>query len=81
MVYHHDPRSGCPSPIMNVTINNVAQGIVFINERPPGYTSNCLGDYWHYTGIGICDVKVMGKHFMQIIHFITRKENKLIAFS
>lgn len=60
LIYRHDPMSGCPSPIMNVTVNNVTQGIVFINERPPEYTSNCDGDNLQYTGIGLCEVKVMG---------------------
>ena len=54
--------SGCPSPIMNVTVNYVAQGIVFINQRPTGYTSNCQGDNTQYVGIDICEVKVMGMH-------------------
>ena len=52
--------SGCPSPIMNVTVNYVTQGIVFINERPEGYTSNCQGDDNMYTGIELCEIKVMG---------------------
>ena len=52
--------SGCPSPIMNVTVNYVTQGILFINERPPGYTSTCRGDQLAYTGIELCEVKVLG---------------------
>ena len=58
---------------MNVTVNNVTQGIVFINERPPGYRSNCPGDDIIYTGIELCEVRVMGKLgfflFFLNIHF------------
>eukprot|EP00105_Crassostrea_gigas_P046180 XP_019930328.1 PREDICTED: cell death abnormality protein 1 isoform X2 [Crassostrea gigas] len=60
LVYHHDPKSGCPTSVMNVTVNNVTQGIAFINTRPPEYTSTCPNDNTVYTGIEICEVKVMG---------------------
>uniref|UniRef100_A0A8B8BYA1 Uncharacterized protein LOC111114367 n=1 Tax=Crassostrea virginica TaxID=6565 RepID=A0A8B8BYA1_CRAVI len=60
LIYRHDPLAGCPSPIMNVTVNKVTQGIVFINERPPGYRSNCQGDNTQYVGIELCEIKVMG---------------------
>ena len=60
LVFHHDPMSGCPSPIMNVTVNDITQGIVFINERPPGYNSTCVGDDLKRTGIELCEIKVMG---------------------
>eukprot|EP00105_Crassostrea_gigas_P005306 XP_011418859.1 PREDICTED: multiple epidermal growth factor-like domains protein 6 [Crassostrea gigas] len=60
LVYHHDPKSGCPSSIMNITINNLTQGITYINTRPQGYTSNCIGDNEMYTGIEICEIRVMG---------------------
>lgn len=63
LVLYHNPMSGCPSPIMNVTVNNVTQGLVFINERPAGYTSNCEGDNLMYTGIELCEIKVMGIFF------------------
>lgn len=59
-VYHHDPMSGCPQSVMNVIVNNVTQGIAFINTRPEGYTSSCQGDDAMYTGIEICEIKVMG---------------------
>ena len=58
--------SGCPTPIMNVTVNYVAQGIVFMNERPNGYTSNCHGDNTKYVGIEICEIKVMGTYYLHI---------------
>lgn len=61
LVYHHDPKSGCPTSVMKVTINNVTQGIAFINTRPQGYTSTCPNDNTMYTGIEICEVKVMGQ--------------------
>lgn len=59
--------SGCPSPIMNVTVNYVAQGIVFINERPLGYRSNCQGDDIQYTGIDLCEVRVMGTFLFEML--------------
>lgn len=46
---------------MNVTVNNVTQGIAFINTRPQGYTTTCPNDNTMYTGIEICEVKVMGQ--------------------
>ncbi|XP_052695681.1 laminin subunit beta-1-like [Crassostrea angulata] len=60
LVYHQDPKSGCPASVMNITVNNVTQGIAFINTRPQGYTSTCPNDNTMYTGIEICEVKVMG---------------------
>ena len=62
--------SGCPAPIMNVTVNYVAQGIVFINERPFGYTSNCHGDNTKYVGIEICEIKVMGTYYLHISYYV-----------
>ena len=66
-IYRHDPMSGCPSPIMNVTVNYVTQGIVFINERPMGYRSNCPGDDIQYTGIDLCEVRVMGTFLFEML--------------
>ncbi|XP_052694629.1 laminin subunit beta-1-like [Crassostrea angulata] len=60
LVYHQDPKSGCPTSVMNVTVNNVTRGIAFVNTRPPEYTSICPNDTILYTGIEICEVKVMG---------------------
>eukprot|EP00105_Crassostrea_gigas_P046694 XP_019930842.1 PREDICTED: uncharacterized protein LOC109621204 [Crassostrea gigas] len=60
LVYHHDPQSGCPMSVMNVTVNNVTQGLTYINERPHGYTSTCPDDNVLYTGIEICEIRVMG---------------------
>lgn len=76
LVYHHNPMSGCPSPVQNVTVNSVTQGIMFYNERPSNYTSNCLGDDTKYTGIELCEVQVMGmillmKHDLLIYFFLT----------
>ena len=51
---------------MNVTVNNVTQGIVFINERPPAYRSNCEGDNLAYTGIELCEIKMMGTFFLEM---------------
>ena len=73
LIYRHDPMSGCPSPIMNITINYVTQGIVFINERPQGYTSNCQGDNRQYTGIDLCEVRVMGTFYLKSCYNIYEK--------
>ena len=62
-VYRHVPASGCPKAKENVNVNYVAQGIVFINERPKGYIPNCPDDFPNSTGIDICEIKVMGKTF------------------
>lgn len=61
LVYHQDPKSGCPTSVMNITVNNVTRGIAFINTRPPGYTSRCQYDSMVYTGIEICEIRVMGQ--------------------
>lgn len=60
LVYQHDPQSGCPKSVMNVTVNNITQGITYINKRPHGYTSTCPDDNVQYTGIEICEIRVMG---------------------
>lgn len=62
LVYHHDPMSGCPASVMNITVNNLTHGIAFINTRPQGYTSNCPGDNTMYTGIEICEIRIMGQY-------------------
>ena len=53
--------SGCPASIKNITVNRLAQEIVFINKRPTGYRSNCAGADLEKTTVEICEVKVMGK--------------------
>lgn len=60
VVYHHDPMSGCPAPIMNITINRLAHQIVFTNRRPMGYQSTCASGEI-YTNVEICEIKVMGR--------------------
>lgn len=70
LVYHQDPKSGCPTSVMNVSVNNVTQGIAFINTRPLGYTSTCQNDNMMYTGIEICEVKVMGQFCINAKIFI-----------
>nr|XP_022306522.1 usherin-like isoform X2 [Crassostrea virginica] len=60
LVYHNDPMSGCPASLQNITVNRLAQEIVFINKRPPDYRSNCAHDNWDITTVDICEVKVMG---------------------
>lgn len=65
LVYYHDPLSGCPASAINITVNRATQGVVFINMRPPGFTSSCQEADSLYTTINICEVKVMGKcHFL-----------------
>lgn len=63
LIYSHDPMSGCPAPIQNITINRLVRQIVFTNSRPVG--SVCPGSgsdvYKMYTSIEICEIKVMSK--------------------
>lgn len=61
LIYHHNPMTGCPNPIMNITVNNITQGIAFLNTRRQGYTSNCLNDDLMHTGIEICEIRIMGR--------------------
>lgn len=66
-VYHHDPMSGCPAPIQNITINRLVKQIVFTNNRPVGFQTSCSGRNTNlYTSIEICEIKVMGK---SALHF------------
>lgn len=65
-VYHHDPLSGCPAPIQNITINRLVRQIVFTNNRPVGFQTNCPEINNNlYTSIEICEIKVMGKSALQ----------------
>uniref|UniRef100_A0A8W8NT92 Multiple epidermal growth factor-like domains 10 n=1 Tax=Magallana gigas TaxID=29159 RepID=A0A8W8NT92_MAGGI len=58
--YHHDPLSGCPTPVQNITINRLVRQIVFINNRPDGFQTNCPErNNSRYTSIEICEIKVM----------------------
>ena len=59
--------SGCPTSIKNITVNRLAQEIVFINKRPTDYSSSCAGDNLAKTTIEICEVRVMGKIRLQFI--------------
>ena len=61
LIYHHDPMSGCPASIENITVNRLAQEIVFVNKRPPNYMSKCGLDNLRKAALEICEVKVMGK--------------------
>ena len=67
LIYHHDPMSGCPTSIKNITVNRLAQEIVFINKRPTNYSSSCAGDDLTKATVEICEVKVMGKIRLQFI--------------
>lgn len=60
-MYYHDALSGCPASVMNITVNMVTQGVVFINLRHPGFTSTRKDASSSLTSIDICEVKVMGK--------------------
>ena len=66
MIYHHDPMSGCPASIQNITVNRLAQEIAFINKRPPDYISKCGGDDLRKSTLEICEVKVMGKVILKL---------------
>lgn len=70
LVYQHDPQSGCPKSVMNVTVNSITQGITYINKRPNGYTSSCQQDNVQYTGIEICEIRVMGLCFVFFIRIV-----------
>lgn len=62
LVYHHDPMSGCPAPIQNITINRLVRQIVFTNQRPTEFRSACFGQNSNlFTSIEICEINVMGK--------------------
>ncbi|XP_062569338.1 platelet endothelial aggregation receptor 1-like, partial [Saccostrea cucullata] len=60
LVHHHNPMSGCPASLQNVTVNKIAQGVAFFNERPDGFTSGCSETDSIKTSIEICEVRVMG---------------------
>ncbi|XP_062584810.1 protein draper-like [Saccostrea cucullata] len=60
LIYRHDPMSGCPAFLQNITVNKVAQGIAFFNERPDGFTSSCSYTSATKTSVEICEVRVMG---------------------
>ena len=57
--------SGCPTSFKNITVNRLAQEIVFINKRPTEYSSSCAGDNLAKATVEICEVKVMGKIFLE----------------
>ena len=57
--------SGCPASIQNITVNRLAQEIVFVNKRPIDYSSSCAGDDLMKTTVEICEVKVMGKIILE----------------
>lgn len=62
LVYHHDPMSGCPASIQNITINRLVQQIVFTNQRPLEPQSACSSqNSYSLTSIEICEINVMGK--------------------
>lgn len=61
IAYRHDPMSGCPASIQNITINRLVRQVVFTNNRPVGYKSVCPGHGSDvFTSIEICEIKVMG---------------------
>lgn len=75
LIYRHDPMTGCPAPIQNITINRLVRQIVLTNNRPVGYKSVCPGNGSAvYTSIEICEIKVMGK---SILKWTTREIIKL----
>ena len=70
LIYHHDPMSGCPASIQNITVNRLAQEYVFINKRPQDHISTCVGADVEITTVEICEVKVMGKIVLTAKHNI-----------
>lgn len=78
LVYHHDPTSGCPAPIQNITINRLVRQIVFTNRRPSGFQSACSGQNSTLrTSIEICEINVMGKCLKYLKYKIKRRDNVL----
>lgn len=61
LLYHQDPKSGCPDSIMNIIVNRIAQGIAFYNERPPEFSTSCPGVDVSQISLDICEIKVMGE--------------------
>lgn len=48
--------------LSNFTVNRLATQIVFTNNRPGGFQTNCTGTNSNlYTSIKVCEIKVMGK--------------------
>lgn len=79
LVYHHDPMSGCPAPILNITVNRLARQIVFTNQRPVEYQSTCSSNEI-YTNVEICEIKVMGRSTVFIKTKSNYKHKKLAVF-
>lgn len=79
LVYHHDPMSGCPAPILNITVNRLARQIVFTNKRPVEYQSTCSSNEI-YTNVEICEIKVMGRSTVFIKTKLKYKHIKLAVF-
>ena len=77
LIYRHELISGCNSPVQNITVNNVTQGIIFFNERHPGYQPYCEGDSINVTAIELCEVKVMGAYNVIYFRMITKKMVKM----
>lgn len=70
LVYHHNPMSECPATIQNITVNRLAQEVVFVNTRPSDYRSNCQSDSLVKATVEICEVKVMGNISLKILSTI-----------
>ncbi|XP_062613945.1 receptor-type tyrosine-protein phosphatase alpha-like isoform X2 [Saccostrea cucullata] len=60
LIFKHDPMSECPKSFWNITVNTLAQGIAFYNERPRGFRTSCTTTDVTKTSIEICEVRVMG---------------------
>lgn len=78
-VFRHDPMSGCPAPILNITVNRLARHIVYANHRPDGYQSTC-SPVEIYTNVEICEIKVMGRSAVFIKKKSNHKHIKLAVF-
>lgn len=46
---------------MNITVNKIAQGIAFYNERPSGFFTTCPGVDVSQMFLEICEIRVMGE--------------------
>lgn len=79
-VFRHDPMSGCPAPILNITVNRLARHIVYANQRPDGYQSTC-SPVEIYTNVEICEIKVMGRSAVFIKKKIKSQAHKTCRIS
>lgn len=80
LIYRHELIAGCNSPVQNISVNNVTPGIIFFNERHPGYQPHCEGDSINVTAIELCEVRVMGAYNAAYSRIIVTKNGENVHF-